>query len=310
MLIQNTNPMTVCPEQDKVRRGFSREDLFVCVHEQFMTDTAQMADVVLPATMFLEHDDIYKGGGHQYVLFGPKLIDPPGEARENHFVHVELARRLGAAHPGFDMTPREHVDWMLRHSRMGTLEELEEKRWIDCQPDFRRAHFLDGFAYPDGKFRFRPDWPRVKAPNDGPMGPWEDMPALPDFWPVIEAADDTHPFRLVTAPARSFLNSTFVETPSSRAREGRPTLKIHPEDAAALQLAPGEAIAVGNARGAVTLTVEIFAGLQPGVVVAEGIWPNDAHDGGRGINTLIGADPIAPFGGAAFHDTKVWIRKA
>jgi anaerobic selenocysteine-containing dehydrogenase len=310
MLIQNTNPMTVCPEQDKVRRGFSREDLFVCVHEQFMTDTAQMADVVLPATMFLEHDDIYKGGGHQYVLFGPKLIDPPGEARENHFVHVELARRLGAAHPGFDMTPREHVDWMLRHSRMGTLEELEEKRWIDCQPDFRRAHFLDGFAYPDGKFRFRPDWPRVKAPNDGPMGPWEDMPALPDFWPVIEAADDTHPFRLVTAPARSFLNSTFVETPSSRAREGRPTLKIHPEDAGALQLAPGEAIAVGNARGAVTLTVEIFAGLQPGVVVAEGIWPNDAHDGGRGINTLIGADPIAPFGGAAFHDTKVWIRKA
>jgi anaerobic selenocysteine-containing dehydrogenase len=278
MLIQNTNPMSVCPEQDKVRRGFSRDDLFVCVHEQFMTDTARMADVVLPATMFLEHD--------------------------------ELARRLGAAHPGFDMTPREHVDWMLRHSRMGTLAELEEKRWIDCQPDFRRAHFLDGFAYPDGKFRFRPDWTRVKAPNDGPMGPWEDMPTLPDFWPVIEAADETHPFRLVTAPARSFLNSTFVETPSSRAREGRPTLKIHPDDATALHLSAGETIAVGNARGVVSLAVEVFAGLQRGVVVAEGIWPNDAHDGGRGINTLIGADPVAPFGGAAFHDTKVWIRKA
>ncbi len=309
MLIQNTNPMTVAPEQEKVRRGFARDDLFVCVHEQFMTDTARMADVVLPATMFLEHDDIYKGGGHQYVLFGPKLVEPPGEARENHVVHVELARRLGAEHRGFAMSPREHVDWMLRNSGMGSLEELEAKRWLDCQPDFRKAHFLDGFAYPDGRFRFKPDWARVKAPNAGPMGPWEDMPALPDFWPVIEAADETHPFRLVTAPARSFLNTTFVETRSSKAREGRPTLKIHPDDAAALHLATGDAVVAGNARGAVELAAEVFAGLKRGVVVAEGIWWNDAHAGGRGINTLTGADPVAPYGGAAFHDTKVWIRR-
>jgi anaerobic selenocysteine-containing dehydrogenase len=310
MLIQNTNPMNVCPDQEKVRRGFARDDLFVCVHEQFMTETAQMADVVLPATMFLEHDDIYRGGGHQYVLFGPKHLDPPGEARENHFVVSELARRVGAEHPGFAMTAREHVDWMLRHSKLGTLAELEEKRWIDCQPDFRRAHYLDGFAFPDGKFRFKPDWARVKAPNDGPMGPWEDMPALPDFWPVIEAADQTHPFRLVTAPARSFLNSTFVETPSSRGREGRPSLKIHPDDAAALGVAAGEGVDVGNARGVVRLAAEPFAGLKRGVVVAEGVWPIAAHDGGRGINTLVGDDPVAPFGGAAFHDTAVWIRPA
>jgi anaerobic selenocysteine-containing dehydrogenase len=310
MLIQNTNPMTVAPEQEKVRRGFAREDLFVCVHEQFMTDTARMADVVLPATMFLEHDDIYKGGGHQYVLFGPKLVDPPGEARENHVVHVELARRLGVDHRGFAMTPREHVDWMLRNSGLGTLAELEEKRWIDCQPSFEQAHFLEGFGYPDGRFRFRPDWTRVKAPNNGPMGPWEDMPTLPDFWPVIEEADETHPFRLVTAPARSFLNTSFVETRSSRAREGRPTLKIHPDDAAALLLVAGEIVAVGNARGEVRLAVELFGGLQRGVVVAEGVWANDAHEGGRGINTLTGADPVAPYGGAAFHDIKVWIRKA
>jgi anaerobic selenocysteine-containing dehydrogenase len=310
MLIQNTNPVNVCPDQDKVRRGFARDDLFVCVHEQFMTDTARMADVVLPATMFLEHDDIYKGGGHQYVLFGPKTIEPPGEARENHDVVVELARRLGAEHPGFAMTPREHVDWMLRHSRLGTLAELEEKRWIDCQPDFRRAHFLDGFAFPDGKFRFKPDWTRVKAPNDGPMGPWERMPALPDYWPVTENADADRPFRLVTAPARSFLNSSFAETATSRAREGRPGLKIHPDDAASLGIAAGDPVDVGNQRGVVRLAAEIFAGLRRGVVVAEGVWPNAAHEGGRGINTLVGSDPVAPYGGAAFHDTAVWIRKA
>jgi anaerobic selenocysteine-containing dehydrogenase len=141
------------------------------------------------------------------------------------------------------------------------------------------------------------------------MGPWEDMPSLPDFWPVIESADETHPFRLVTSPARSFLNTTFVETRSSVKREGRPTLKIHPDDAAALLVAAGDEVLLGNGRGEVRLHAEHFAGVKRGVVVAEGIWPNAAHAGGRGINTLIGADPIAPFGGAAFHDTRVWIRK-
>ena len=86
LFIQNTNPVQVAPEQRKVKAGFAREDLFVCVHEQFMTATAQMADVVLPATMFLEHDDIYQGGGHQHIMLGPKLIEPPGECRSNHEV--------------------------------------------------------------------------------------------------------------------------------------------------------------------------------------------------------------------------------
>ncbi|SON56326.1 Dimethyl sulfoxide reductase DmsA precursor [Hartmannibacter diazotrophicus] len=308
MLIQNTNPVSVAPDQTRVRQGFAREDLFVCVHEQFMTETAAMADIVLPATMFLEHDDIYKGGGHQYLLFGPKLTEAPGEARENHYVHAELARRLGAKHVGFEMTPREHVDWMLRHSGFGTLEELETQRWRDCQPPFETAHYLEGFGYPDGKFRFKPEWDKVKANNDGPMGPWQDMPALPDHWDVIETADETHPFRLVTAPARSFLNSTFTETPSSEKREGRPELMMHPDDMDALGLEDGGTITVGNARGRVNLHVRLFTGLKRGVVIAEGIWPNSRHEGGSGINVLTGADSVAPYGGAAFHDNKVWIR--
>ena len=86
MIVQNTNPVSVCPDQNQVKRGFAREDLFVCVHEQFMTETAQMADVVLPATTFLEHDDVYRGGGHQYIILGPKLVEPPGECRNNHEV--------------------------------------------------------------------------------------------------------------------------------------------------------------------------------------------------------------------------------
>src|SRR6476660_9160669 len=94
MLIQNTNPVSVCPDQEVVKRGFAREDLFVCVHEQFITETARMADVVLPATMFMEHDDVYQAGGSQYILLGPKLIEPPGECRSNHAVICGLAKRV------------------------------------------------------------------------------------------------------------------------------------------------------------------------------------------------------------------------
>ena len=137
MLIQNTNPVSVCPDQETVKRGFAREDLFTCVHEQFMTETARMADVVLPATMFMEHDDFYTGGGHQYILLGPKLIEPPGECRPNHEVICGIAKRVGAEHPGFAMSERELIDHTLQISGWGTLERLEREKWIDCQPDFR-----------------------------------------------------------------------------------------------------------------------------------------------------------------------------
>ncbi len=125
LIIQNTNPLSVAPDQTQVKRGFAREDLFVCVHEQFMTETAKVADVVLPATTFLEHDDIYRGGGHQYIILGPKLVEPPGECRNNHEVIAALAKRVGAAHRGFDMSPRELIDQLLRVSKRGTLAELE-----------------------------------------------------------------------------------------------------------------------------------------------------------------------------------------
>ena len=311
LLVQNTNPMSVAPDQTKVKRGFGRDDLFVCVHEQVMTETASVADIVLPATMFLEHDDIYRGGGHQYILFGPKLIDPPDECRSNHQVIAGLAARLGAEHPGFAMSEREHIDWMLKKSKRGTLVELEAARWIDCQPDFRTAHYLDGFAYPDGKFRFKPDWTKVRAPNNGAMGPHETLPEFPDYWPAIEVADARHPFRLATSPARSFLNSSFNETPSSLAKEGgRPEVLIHPGDADEHGIPDGALVRLGNHRGVVTLYARHFDGVRRGVLISEGIWPNAAFPDGNGINSLTGADPIAPFGGAAFHDNRVWVEAA
>jgi anaerobic selenocysteine-containing dehydrogenase len=135
------------------------------------------------------------------------------------------------------------------------------------------------------------------------------MPTFPDYWPVTENADANHPFRLVTAPARSFLNSSFAETPGSVAREGRPTVMILTDDATRLGIGAGDKVRLGNHRGEVVLHAEVSETGQPGTVIAEGLWPNGAHEGGRGINTLTGAEPIAPFGGAAFHDVKVWLRK-
>ena len=310
LLIQNTNPVSVAPDQEVVKRGFARDDLFVCVHEQFMTDTAKMADIVLPATMFLEHDDFYTAGGSQYLLLGPKLVEPPGECRSNHDVISGLAHRLGAKHPGFEMTPREIIDAALQASGWGTVKELEANRWIDCQPDFATAHYLNGFAYPDGKFRFKPDWPNA------PFGRWHrdvstrPLPALPDHWDVIEEADDEHPFRLATSPARGFLNSTFTETPTSLSRERRPTVMINPDDAAGHGVADGDEIVLGNRRGQVHIHAKLFDGVRRGVLIAESLWPNSAYADGRGINTLTGSDSVAPFGGAAFHDNKVWLRKS
>jgi anaerobic selenocysteine-containing dehydrogenase len=310
MVIQNTNPVSVAPDQTKVKSGFAREDLFVCVHEQFMTETAQMADVVLPATTFLEHDDFYQGGGHQYIILGPKLVEPLGESRSNHEVICGLAKRVGATHPGFDMSARELIDWTLQKSGWGTLENLESERWIDCQPPFERAHYLDGFNWPDKKFRFKPDWPNVPFRSPYHSGPVADMPTLPDYWTSIEVADATCPFRLATSPARGFLNSTFNETPTSLMQERRPEVMINPDDAAAAGINDGDYVVLGNARGEVRLHARVFTGVCRGVLIAESIWPNKAFADGRGINTLTGADPIAPYGGAAFHDNKVWIKRA
>ena len=301
LLIQNTNPVVVCPDQKAVRAGFSREDLFTCVHEQFMTETAQMADIVLPATTFLEHDDLYQGGGHQYIQIGHKLVEPRGEARENHVVIRELAKRVGAEHPGFGMTAWELVDWTLKASGWPDAATVAAGKWHDCQPAFEHAHYLDGFKNPDGKFHFAPDWSRVGSKAAG-------MPRLPDHWDVIDAATAEHPFRLVTAPARNYLNSTFTETPTSIARERRPTVMIHPEDARALGIAEGGLARLGNRRGSVLLHATIFDGVQRGVLISESVWPNRAFIEGWGINILTGADSPSPNGGAAFHDTAVWLR--
>jgi anaerobic selenocysteine-containing dehydrogenase len=204
---------------------------------------------------------------------------------------------------------------MLARHDLGSFDTLEDVRWSEHQPDFETAHYLNGFGHPDGKFRFRPQWEGGMAPNKPPrsvgmLGPWQALPEFPDHVDLIETADEEHPFRLATSPARSFLNSTFAETPGSFGREKRPELRMHPDDAAAHGIAEGDRVEIGNGRGEVVLHARLASGQKRGVVIAEGIWPNSAHERGEGINVLTGADAAAPYGGAAFHDNRVWLRRA
>ncbi len=301
LLIQNTNPVVVAPDSNRVRRGFAREDLFTVVHEQFMTETALMADIVLPATTFLEHDDIYHAGGHSHVQFGRRLVEPLGECRSNHEVICALATRLGAEHPGFAMNAMELADATLRASGYGGAAEVIAGRWVDRQPDFRESHFLDGFRQPGGRFRFAPEWASI-GPNHAAM------PRLPDHWASYEAANDRTPFRLVTAPARQFLNTSFTETATSRRRENRPTALLHPEDAARLGVGPGDRLRLGNTLGEVVVHAAVGTGQQVGTVIVESVWPNASFEGGIGINALTSEDAAFPNGGAVFHDTAIWVR--
>lgn len=311
LFIQNTNPVNVAPEQGLTREGFAREDLFTVVHEQFMTDTAKMADIVLPATMFLEHNDYYRRGGHTRLLYGPKVIEAPGECRSNFEVVNELLRRLGADHASMHLTDRQMVAETFRRSGFGELDEIEISGFIESPQPASKAHFADGFAWADGRYRFEPNWQGVAA-----MGGYNwvcdpsEMPRFADHWDVTERVDAETPFRLATSPARAFLNSSFSETAGSQKRHPEPSLLIHPADAADLGVADGELVTIGNRRGEVPLKASYFEGIQRGVLIAEGIHPNSAHGNGAGINTLVGSDPVKPFGGAAFHDTTVWVRRS
>jgi anaerobic selenocysteine-containing dehydrogenase len=311
LFIQNTNPVNVAPEQGLTRAGFSREDLFTVVHEQFMTDTAQLADIVLPATMFLEHNDYYRRGGHTRVLYGPKLVDAPGECRSNFDVVNELLRRLGADHASMHLTDRQMVAETFRRSGLGELDEIEPVGFVENTAlTDAKAHFVHGFAWPDGRYRFAPNWQGVAD-----MGGYSwvcdpaELPRFADHWDVTEPIDAETPFRLATSPARAFLNSSFAETPGSQKRHPAPSVFIHPADAAELGIVEGDKVTLGNRRGEVPLVASLFAGMQRKVLIAEGIHPNSAHRNGAGINTLIGSDPVKPFGGAAFHDTSVWVKR-
>ena len=241
--------------------------------------------------------------------FAAKAIEPPDGCRSNHEVIVELARRVGAEHPAFSMTPREIIDWTLRESGYGDLATLEEERWLDLQPPFEEAHFLKGFGFPDRKFHFKPDWTHVPYANDGLRGDWRNMPTLPDHWAVNETADEVIPS---SSRRRQPITSSIRPSPRRRRHSaGKTTGGADPSVRCGQARALARRCHAARQRPRPTRLHARFAeNVKPGVLVSEGVWPPSAFLDGWGINVLVGDDCVAPFGGVAFHDVKVWARRA
>ena len=269
MLIQNTNPANVAPSSGWSSRACAATICSLAVHEHFMTDTAKLADVVLPATMFLEHDDIYQGGGHQFIVLGPKLVDPPEGPRTNLFVIEELAKRLGVADmPGFGLDERAAYRPHAGAPRPRHFRNAARKAaGPSIQPDFETAHYLDGFGHPDGKFRFRPHWEGGVAPNKPPALGRHAGPAGSAAGVPRPCRPDRGGRRGASLPPGHLAGALVPEFDLRRdagfAQAGRASGTDGPSRRrAALGIADGDRVEIGNARGEVVLHARLFDGVE------------------------------------------------
>ncbi|HJV68303.1 molybdopterin oxidoreductase family protein [Ideonella sp.] len=272
LIVYNSNPAAVAPESPKVVAGFRREDLFTVVLEHFLTDTADHADYVLPATTQLEHWDAHTSYGHTYVLINQPAIAPRGQAKSNCEIFRQLAARLGFDEPCF----RDSDEAIVGQAFNAEIdaERLQRDGWVRLPlPD---APFAEGgFATPGGK-----------AIASAPGIP------LPDHVPNYESAASApalaarYPLAMISPPARNFLNSTFVNVKSLRDIEAEPIVEIHPSDAAARALADGQPVRVYNDRGSYHCTARVSPRARPGVVNGLGVWWRKLGRNGTNVNEL------------------------
>jgi anaerobic selenocysteine-containing dehydrogenase len=293
LVVYNSNPVAVAPNSRRVVQGFQRDDLFTVVLEQFMTDTADHADIVLPATTQLEHLDVHLSYGHTYVVFNEPAIAPLGEARSNAQIFRDLARHMGYTEPCFD----DDDEQLARCAIKGIdFDELRAAGWIRLP--LPEAPFAHG-AFPTASGKAQAD-----APGLG----------VADYVPPHEAAGTPlarrYPLAMISPPARHFLNSSFVNVRSLRSIEGEPLLEMHAADAAARGIADGTMVEVFNDRGAYHCRADISPRARPGVVNALGVWWRKFGARGTNVNELT-SQRLTDIGRApTFYDCRVEVRPA
>ncbi len=274
LIVYNSNPMAVAPESAKVAQGLAREDLFTVVLEHFLTDTADHADFVLPATMQLEHLDVHSSYGHTDLLINNPAIAPQGEAKPNTQIFRELAAHMGLTHPCFEDSDEDLARAALSGPNSPSFDALRAQSWLALAvPD---APFAKGnFKTPDGRCIINhPDW------------------GLPDFIPNYEAIQSDpalaqrFPLAMISPPARHFLNSSFVNIESLRTAEKQPSLEMHAEDAALRGIADGAMVRVFNDRGDYRCMARISPRARPGVVCGLGVWWRKFNADGKNVNEL------------------------
>ncbi|WP_246316066.1 molybdopterin-containing oxidoreductase family protein [Tepidicella baoligensis] len=298
LVVYNSNPVAVAPESGKVVAGFARDDLFTVVLEHFLTDTADHADYVLPATTQLEHWDIHASYGHTDVLLNRPAIEPLGQARPNTQIFRELARRLGFDNPCF----ADDDETLCRQAFPAEVDFDALLRDGFVSLPVPEAPFAEGgFPTPSGKCELFSE--RLQA-----MG----RDGLPEVLPNHEAigSDVRYPLAMISPPARHFLNSTFVNVQSLRDVEGEPVLEIHPHDAAARGIADGDRVTVFNDRGCYECVARVGLRARPGVVNGLGIWWRKLGLNGTNVNELT-HQRLTDLGRApTFYDCLVEVRRA
>jgi anaerobic selenocysteine-containing dehydrogenase len=310
VIVYNNNPVAVCPDSSKVVEGFKREDLFCVVMDSFLTDTADYADIVLPATTQLEHTDIHKSYGHLYVLANNPAIAPVGESLPNAEVFRRLAARMGFEEECF----RDSDDTLARqaigsgHANLAGMdwEALKKNGWQRLAlPKVFAPFAKGGFHTPSGKCEFFSA--SLKAQGVDPL-PFYNPPAeLPSSNPQLASR---YPLSFLSPPVRNFLNSSFANLPRFREAEGEPSLELHSADAAQRGIADGDAVRVFNDRGSFTLKARVNDKPRRGVVVAPSVWWKKFSRDRRNANELT-SQRTADLGGAAtFYDCLVEVERA
>jgi anaerobic selenocysteine-containing dehydrogenase len=318
LFVYNANPAAVCPDQGRVLDGLRREDLFTVVHDQFQTDTADYADLVLPATTQLEHFDIHGSYGHLHVQVNEPAIAPLREAKPNTEVFRLLARRMSFEPELFEVSDEELAAEALdaRASPTGfppaeafagiTLERLRREGSVRLNLPRDYAPFADGgFGTPSGKCELYSA--ALAARGIDPLPTWTPPHEDPLSRPDLAAR---YPLQLLTPPEPTFLNSTFVNVPALRHAAGEPTLRIHPRDATARGILDGMAVRIFNDRGAFQAKAVVTDGVKPGVVVSQGIWWNKYTADRVNCNVTTSTRLTDLGGGATFFDNLVEVSLA
>ncbi len=305
LIVYNSNPAAVAPDRNAVLRGMARDDLFTVVLEHFQTDTADYADVVLPATTQLEHWDLLLSYGHHYVSLNRPSIAPVGESLPNSEIFRRLAARMGLDHPALaddDLTMiRQALASTHEKMRGVTLEELLEKGWMRLNlPTPYLPYANGGFSTPSGKCELYS--PRMAAMGLDPVPAFTPPYEFPELVPDLAAR---YPLTLISSPAHQFLNSTFVNVDALRRGAREPECLLHPADAERRGIGIGMRVVVHNDRGAFTAVARVEDSIREGVVWAPSIWWGKYAADGANANQTTSQRETDMGHGPVFYDNLV-----
>lgn len=290
LYIFSSNPAITAPNQNLVRQGFMRDDLFTVVHERFFTDTCAYADIILPATSSAESDDIFNSYGHYTIAASYQAIPPVGESKSNWQVISELAQRMGLDDPFFAMTERELIEHMVRNSSKLSQDEQDAILRGDLVEVALPDNYKMDFKTPSGKIEI--------------LNHRESIPLIT----YTEPYGDDEPFWLIIGNDIRILDSSFCELEFDDSELMK--LRMHPDDAALYNINNSDAVEIYNNRGAVRIKVYLDDTIQRGTLVTLGVWwQSQSSDAKVGINAVTASRPTDEAWGSTFYDVQVNIRK-